>query len=557
MSEHLALLEARRAGLLAELQAVNTAIRTLGGVVQETAAAVEGLAVALEAAKPDGRKYRPRLVPMIEVPYLVERFKAAIANGPISMSALRKRLGVDYHAAIVFVDQMVARDPSIQSKGDGRGRRVGRAGDDFSTAYRQSADERPESALREARAILDLIDRPLTISELGAKLEQASLNGARWRLAEMLKAGQVKRVGRFYLKPDMEAPAGLEAMDPIARQNAMTVVAVLEAAGIGLRMMDLGPKLTDRAGKPLALAGYRHRVGMAVKLGLVKRTGSVYHLEGQAIPPNARQTKAAERAEETRRRREAREAAKAAKRSALPPRAESVTAPSVEGVASSARASSFRCHCGETRREAFRASEPRQCKACRRAYNANRRASLRAAAPSVPGDDASNEPARRLKFSRGKRDDQGDDLAKRRIMEFLSLEDLTVPELAAKIKRTASEASRLLLELHAERKVRRVGSLAWATRFVKLTALRDQLEERIQVEASEAVAGPAEGGRAEVYHPPTIAPRGRELDDFEPVWNGALERQGRAPGLSSHSGNASLAGAHTASTRGVDHVSKV
>lgn len=534
MSEHLALLEARRAGLLAELQAVNTAIRTLGGVVQETAAAVEGLAAALETAKPDGRKYRPRLVPMIEVPYLVERFKAAIANGPISMSALRKRLGVDYHDAIVFVDQMVAREPSIQSKGDGRGRRVGRAGDDFSTAYRQSADERPESALREARAILDLIDRPLTISELGAKLEQASLNGARWRLAEMLKAGQVKRVGRFYLKPDMEAPAGLEAMDPIARQNAMTVVAVLEAAGQGLRMDAIGPKLTDRNGAPLSVAGYRHRVGMAVKLGLVKRTGSVYHLEGQAIPPNARQTKAAERAEETRRRREAREAAKAAKRSALPPRAESVTAPSVEGVASSARASSFRRHYGETRREAFRA-----------------------AAPSVPGDDASNEPARRLKFSRGKRDDQGDDLAKRRIMEFLSLEDLTVPELAAKIKRTASEASRLLLELHAERKVRRVGSLAWATRFVKLTALRDQLEERIQVEASEAVAGPAEGGRAEVYHPPTIAPRGRELDDFEPVWNGALERQGRAPGLSSHSGNASLAGAHTASTRGVDHVSKV
>lgn len=552
MSEHLALLEARRAGLLAELQAVNTAIRTLGGVVQETAAAVEGLAAALETAKPDGRKYRPRLVPMIEVPYLVERFKAAIANGPISMSALRKRLGVDYHDAIVFVDQMVAREPSIQSKGDGRGRRVGRAGDDFSTAYRQSADERPESALREARAILDLIDRPLTISELGAKLEQASLNGARWRLAEMLKAGQVKRVGRFYLKPDMEAPAGLEAMDPIARQNAMTVVAVLEAAGQGLRMDAIGPKLTDRNGAPLSVAGYRHRVAMALKLGLVKRAGTVYYLEGQAIPPTKRQAAEAERKAAVQARREAREAARAT-RSAVP-------APTP--LQAPRQASKAAANKPETPSAGALAGAARELLADPGAH-------LRPAALVVPARgrtvrevaEASGQSletvARRLKFSRGKRDDQGDDLAKRRIMEFLSLEDLTVPELAAKINRTASEASRLLLELHAERKVRRVGSLAWATRFVKLTALRDQLEERIQVEASEAVAGPAEGGRAEVFHPPTIAPRGRELDDFEPVWNGALERQGRAPGLSSHSGNASLAGAHTASTRGVDHVSKV
>lgn len=357
MSEHLALLEARRAGLLAELQAVNTAIRTLGGAVEDAAAAVSNLAAARETAKPDGRKYRPRRVPMTEVAYLVERFQAAIANGPISMSALRKRLGIDFHDAVLFSDQMAAKDPTVLVKGDGRGRRVGRAGADFSTAYRQSQDERPESALREARAIVNLIDRPMTISELGAKLEQASLNGARWRLAEMLKAGQVKRVGRFYLRADMEPPTGLEAIDPIARQHAMTVVAVLQAAGQGLRMDALGPQLTDRNGSPLTLAGYRHRVGMAVKFGLVKRTGSVYHLDGQTLPPTKRQAAEAER-----------------------------------------------------------------------------------------------------KF----------------------------------------EAPR-----------------------------------------------------------PTIAPRARELDGFEPVWNGALERQGRAPGLSSHSGNASLAGAHTAAMRGVDHVSKV
>lgn len=542
MSEHLTLLEARRAGLLAELQAVEFAIRKLSGTTEETTAAVQGFGVHLAeslrqgleahyAHKPDGRKYRPRRVPMIEVAYLVERFHAAIANGPISMSALRKQLGIDYHDAIQFVDQMIAKDSTIQSKGDGRGRRVGRAGQDFSTAYRQSTDERPESALREARAILALIDRPLTISELGAKLEQASLNGARWRLAEMLKQGQVKRVGRFYLTADMEAPTGLEAIDPIARQHAMTVVAVLEAAGRGLRMADLGPKLTDRNGKPLSLAGYRHRVGMAVKLGLVKRTGAVYHLEGQALPPTVRQARDAERAEDARRRLEARQAAKTAKEAARAAR----SAARVPGDNASNAPRS------EVRSQKPDALPPR---------------AESVPAPSRPGD-ASTE-RRRLKFSRGKRDDQGDDLAKRRIMEFLSLEDLTVPELAAKIKRPASEASRLLLELHADRKVRRAGPLAWATRFAKLTELEDLTEQRdaladvLETEAPEEVAGFAQEPR-----PVILAPRRLVSDDFEPVWNGALERQGRAPGLSSCNGSSSLADAHTAAVRGVDHVSKV
>ncbi len=162
---------------------------------------------------------------------------------------------------------------------------------------------------------------------------------------------------------------------------------------------------------------------------------------------------------------------------------------------------------------------------------------------------------RRLKFSRGKRDDQGDDLSKRRIMEFLSLEDLTVPELATKIKRTASEASRLLLELHAERKVRRAGPLAWATRFAKLTEQRDRLADAMAEEAADAVFGALEGGRssAVVSHPPAR----READDFEPFWTASLERQGLAPSLSSHRGSSSLAAAGTASMRGVDHVGKV
>jgi hypothetical protein len=37
----------------------------------------------------------------------------------------------------------------------------------------------------------------------------------------------------------------------------------------------------------------------------------------------------------------------------------------------------WRCACGQTRRKEFRKSEPQQCKACRRAYNAKRRAELR------------------------------------------------------------------------------------------------------------------------------------------------------------------------------------
>lgn len=37
----------------------------------------------------------------------------------------------------------------------------------------------------------------------------------------------------------------------------------------------------------------------------------------------------------------------------------------------------FTCACGETRPEQFRASEPRRCKPCRRAYNAARKRALR------------------------------------------------------------------------------------------------------------------------------------------------------------------------------------
>ena len=37
----------------------------------------------------------------------------------------------------------------------------------------------------------------------------------------------------------------------------------------------------------------------------------------------------------------------------------------------------FTCLCGETRRQQFRASEPFRCKACRRAYNAQRKRDLR------------------------------------------------------------------------------------------------------------------------------------------------------------------------------------
>lgn len=531
MSEHLALLEARRAGLRAELQAVETAIRTLGGAAETATEAVGRLASSLQPptsdlGPPDGRRYRPRRVPMTEVAYLVKRFNAAIANGPISFSALRRSLGIDYADAVLFAEQMAAKDPSIKIKGDGRGRRIGAEGQDFSAAFRASQKERSPAAIEEARAILALIDKPMTITELGARLEQASLNGARWRLAEMLKDGRVKRVGRYYLTADMEAPEGLAALNPIARDVAMTVVAVLEAAGQGLRMDSIGPKLTNTDGTPLSLAGYRRRVANAVKLGLVKKTGNVYHLDGQALPPTVRQIQAAAREEAKRRRLEARAAAEAAPPAPRPARAPRAPREPRSEVRSQ-KVSAPPAPRGATVREVAEAS-----------------------------GQSLETVARRLKFSRGKRDDQGDDLAKRRIMEFLSLEDLTVPELATKIKRTASEAARLLLELHAERKVRRVGALAWATRFAELTDRREDLAADLETDAGEAVFGVLEAGNsasAAVSH----LPAHREADDFEPFWNASLERQGLAPGLSSHRGSSTLAAAGTASMRGVDHVGKV
>lgn len=52
----------------------------------------------------------------------------------------------------------------------------------------------------------------------------------------------------------------------------------------------------------------------------------------------------------------------------------------------------FRCPCGETRREAFRASDPRRCKACVRAYHNQRKRELRPIPEAVHGLEARAMP---------------------------------------------------------------------------------------------------------------------------------------------------------------------
>lgn len=47
------------------------------------------------------------------------------------------------------------------------------------------------------------------------------------------------------------------------------------------------------------------------------------------------------------------------------------------------RSRKWTCACGETRREEFRDSEPYRCRACRRAYNAQRKRELRASSESA------------------------------------------------------------------------------------------------------------------------------------------------------------------------------
>ena len=271
------LIDARMAGLRAELAALEAAVGQTGQVAARgtDAATVLGQVLAENVQRIPRRR---RGAPLADQPERLAFLKTILADGPKRLAELRIPLGMSYSPALAFILAAAATDQAIEVHGDGRGRLVGLQGQDFSAAYSEDAGEKPgprAGKVAETRAIL-AESGPITALEF-ARRAKLGAEGGRYRLTRAVSAGGVKRTGSLYHLAEVEVPAAFEG-HPSAVTATLDVCDVLREAGPLLL-----PDIAGRLG--LSVEGARARVTKAKARGLVfqDKRGGVFYLEGQVV----------------------------------------------------------------------------------------------------------------------------------------------------------------------------------------------------------------------------------------------------------------------------------